>query len=68
MIGHALKTLPRTVFLVGETNQRSRRAMEKIGGVLLNRQQVFNWEGADIIHVIYAVDRDGFATGPLATG
>ena len=34
MIDHALRFVDTVVFWVGETNQRSRRAMEKIGGVL----------------------------------
>src|SRR5262249_22884838 len=33
MVGHALKHVTRVVFLVGLTNMRSQRAMEKIGGV-----------------------------------
>src|SRR5690242_3062252 len=33
MVGHALRFVRRVVFLVGVTNVRSQRAMEKIGGV-----------------------------------
>jgi RimJ/RimL family protein N-acetyltransferase len=33
MVGHALQFVTRVVFLVGLTNTRSQRAMEKIGGV-----------------------------------
>jgi RimJ/RimL family protein N-acetyltransferase len=33
MVGHALARVKRVVFLVGLTNARSQRAMEKIGGV-----------------------------------
>lgn len=33
MVGHALAFVKRVVFLVGITNTRSQRAMEKIGGV-----------------------------------
>jgi RimJ/RimL family protein N-acetyltransferase len=33
MVGHALNFVTRVVFLVGLTNARSQRAMEKIGGV-----------------------------------
>ena len=35
------------IFLVGETNLRSRRAMEKIGGVLTDRRQ--DWPMADTV-------------------
>jgi RimJ/RimL family protein N-acetyltransferase len=33
LVGHALRFVTRVVFLVGLTNARSQRAMEKIGGV-----------------------------------
>jgi len=33
MLGHAFRFVTRVVFLVGATNVRSQRAMEKIGGV-----------------------------------
>jgi RimJ/RimL family protein N-acetyltransferase len=33
MVGHALTFVTRVVFLVGLTNTRSQRAMEKVGGV-----------------------------------
>ena len=33
MVGHALRFVTRVLFLVGLTNTRSQRAMEKVGGV-----------------------------------
>jgi N-acetyltransferase len=53
------------IFLVGETNLRSRRAMEKIGGVLTDRRQ--DWPMADTVvsHVIYRITRADFESGPL---
>ena len=66
MIAHALKSFDRTVFLVGDTNVRSRRAMEKIGGRLTERTQDTELAGRTIRHVIYVVDHDDFAAGPLA--
>jgi RimJ/RimL family protein N-acetyltransferase len=33
LVGHALQFVRRVVFLVGPTNLRSQKAMEKIGGV-----------------------------------
>jgi RimJ/RimL family protein N-acetyltransferase len=66
MIGHALTHFDRVIFLIGETNLRSRRALEKIGGTLTDR--VFDTEmaGATVRHVIYSIDRPGFRAGPLA--
>ncbi|OYU99127.1 MAG: GNAT family N-acetyltransferase [Verrucomicrobiales bacterium VVV1] len=66
MIGHALTQCDRAVFLVGESNIRSRRAMEKIGGVLTDREQVTMLAGQPIRHVLYAIDAAAFAAGPLA--
>lgn len=66
MVGHALPHFDRVIFLIGETNLRSRRALEKIGGTLTDR--VFDTElaGGTVRHVIYSIDRAGFADGPLA--
>ncbi len=55
------------IFLVGETNLRSCRAMEKIGGVLTDRRQAWDMAGVNIDHLIYAITRDKFATGPLSS-
>jgi RimJ/RimL family protein N-acetyltransferase len=61
MLAHALKSYPRVIFIVGDTNYRSRRAMEKIGGILTIRT-----DNLPAPHVTYAIDRAGFAAGPLA--
>ena len=66
MIGYALIQFDRVIFLVGETNLRSRRAMEKIGGHLTNREHFAENAGTMVRHVIYAIDRASFASGPLA--
>jgi len=66
MIGHALTQFDRVIFLVGETNLRSRRAMEKIGGHLTNREHFAENAGTMVRHVIYTIDRASFASGPLA--
>jgi N-acetyltransferase len=54
------------VFLVAETNLRSRAAMTRIGGRLTDR--CFSWDmaGVDVNHLIYAITREDFAAGPLA--
>lgn len=56
LIEHAFKSVETVIFWVGETNMRSRRAMEKIGGVL--RPDVHHREIAgDAPHVIYEIRR-----------
>jgi N-acetyltransferase len=66
MVGHALTHFDRVMFMIGETNIRSRRAMEKIGGMLTDRNHTTDMAGVAVRHVIYTIDRAGFATGPLA--
>jgi RimJ/RimL family protein N-acetyltransferase len=52
MLDHAFLFVDTVVFWVGETNSRSRRAMEKIGGVLREGVQVRDISGADP-YVVY---------------
>ncbi len=63
MIGHALGFVDRVIFVVGEGNLRSRRAMEKIGGALTGR--IIESTGSPGRHVVYAIDRANFHAGPL---
>jgi RimJ/RimL family protein N-acetyltransferase len=66
MLAHALHFVKRVEFQVGDTNWRSRRAMEKIGGILTDRTTTVRLAGIDLHHVIYEITREGFAAGPLA--
>lgn len=65
MIAHALAAFDRVIFLIGEQNIRSRRALEKIGGTLTPRLVDAPIEGRPVRHVVYAIDRLAFANGPL---
>lgn len=67
MLPHALASVDRAVFRVGDSNWRSRRAMEKIGGRLTDRIDVTQLPNGPARHVIYEIDRAAFACGPLAT-
>lgn len=67
MLAHALASVERCVFRVGAENHRSRAAMVKIGGRLLDRVQIVDYpDGRQVSHVFYEIDRAGFAAGPLA--
>lgn len=66
MIGYAFERgFQAVIFLVGDENIRSRRALEKIGAVLTDRRQ--EWPMADRIinHLIYRVADADFSSGPL---
>lgn len=66
MLAHALAAVERVVFRVGAGNLRSRRAMEKIGGRLLDlTEDVAFPDGRSVTHVFYEIDRASFAAGPL---
>jgi RimJ/RimL family protein N-acetyltransferase len=64
MLTHAFQYVQRVIFMVGENNLRSRRAMEKVGAQLTDRI-VGNETRSPGRHVVYAIDREAFATGPL---
>lgn len=67
MLAHLLASVDQAVFRVGAGNLRSRRAMEKIGGRLLDlTEDVAYPDGRLVAHVFYAIDRASFAAGPLS--
>lgn len=61
MLEHAFKTVACVIFVIGPNNQRSRRAVEKIGGAYVSTAQVRGRES-----VVYELTRSAFATGPLS--
>jgi len=61
MLTHAFGFVRRVEFRIGEDNIRSRMAMERIGGQLLQRTQMTELAGGRmILHVIYEITREGF--------
>ena len=67
MLAHALAEYPRVLFRIGETNIRSRKAIEAIGGRLTDLVEDGEYKGAPVRHVVYEIDRASFASGPLST-
>jgi RimJ/RimL family protein N-acetyltransferase len=57
MLDHAFTGVSRAMFMIGETNIRSRRAVEKIGGKLTDRRHHAEMAGKPVTHVIYTIDR-----------
>jgi RimJ/RimL family protein N-acetyltransferase len=55
MLNHAFRFVENVVFLVGTTNIRSRKAMEKIGGVLTGRRVDKTLHGRIIEHIVYRI-------------
>jgi RimJ/RimL family protein N-acetyltransferase len=59
MLDHAFGSVERAIFVIGETNVRSRRAIERVGGRLTDRTYVAEMAGVPQAHVIYAIDKPG---------
>ncbi|MCL4674072.1 MAG: GNAT family N-acetyltransferase [Sphingomonadaceae bacterium] len=66
MLAHALAHVPRVLFRIGEHNIRSRKAIEAVGGVLTDMVDERHDNGQPLRHVVYQIDRAGFASGPLS--
>jgi RimJ/RimL family protein N-acetyltransferase len=66
MLAHCFRFVERVDFRVAETNLRSRRAMEKIGGRLSDRTSMVDTASGPVRHVVYEITRDSFSKGPLA--
>ncbi len=66
MLTHAFQYVDSVVFRIGETNWRSRKAMEKIGGRLTDVKDITHLGGSNVVHVVYEITAKCFAEGPLA--
>ena len=66
MLEHAFRFVDRVRFRVGADNLISRKAMTKIGGRLTGETWVEDRVGRPIEHVMFEIDRESFAAGPLA--
>ncbi len=67
MLEHAFQSVGRVDFRVGETNYRSRQALENIGAVRTRRTDLQLYQGKRLIHIVYEITRESFASGPLST-
>ncbi len=68
MLEHAFARVARVDFRVGETNYRSRIALENIGAERSERTELTRYDGKRVLHVVYEITRDGFESGPLVDG
>jgi len=57
MLDHAFKFVESVVFIVGVTNIRSQKAMEKIGGVRVERREMTNSQGTTVERVVYQIKK-----------
>jgi RimJ/RimL family protein N-acetyltransferase len=59
MLGHAFDFVDRVIFLVGTDNVRSKKAMQKIGGVLTDRRVERTLNGKPFEFVIFEIRKTG---------
>jgi len=55
MLAHAFESVERVDFRVGETNYRSRIALENIGAELTDRTDLVRYDGKRLLHKIYTM-------------
>ncbi len=60
LMAHAFKFVDTVYFRVGETNVRSRRAMEKLGARLISKNEVIMIENRPVAHVFYEISKAEF--------
>jgi RimJ/RimL family protein N-acetyltransferase len=61
MLDHAFKFVERVVFVIGVTNFRSQKALEKIGGVRVGRRDKADAQGNVVENFVYEIRRTGGA-------
>jgi RimJ/RimL family protein N-acetyltransferase len=60
MLDHAFQLVDSVIFVIGSTNLRSQRAVEKIGGVRIGRRET-NLQGTIVENVVYQIKKSTFA-------
>jgi len=68
MLEHAFRFADRVVLIVGESNLRSQRAVQKIGGTFLKRESRPGSDGIMRQNVVYVVTREQFFRAEAAVG
>ena len=59
MLDHAFKFVDRVVFVIGVTNFRSQKALEKIGGVRVGQRDKPDAQGNIVENFVYEIKRPG---------
>jgi N-acetyltransferase len=60
MVEHALRFVERVIFVVNEKNYRSQKAVEKIGGTLIGREERPAPDGSVRRNVVFAITREAW--------
>ena len=68
MLEHAFRFVRRVVFVVGENNLRSQKALQKIGARFLNKVERPSRDGRLLPNVVFAISRDAADQSALPHG
>ena len=60
MLAHAFGSVELVEFRVGDTNYRSRNALEAIGAMRSDRYELQKYQGKRVVHLVYEITRDRF--------
>jgi N-acetyltransferase len=63
MLDHAFQLVDRVVFVVGEHNLRSQKALQKIGAKFLKRKSVPARDGTMVSNVVFVITRESYLAG-----
>ena len=63
MLDHAFRFVDRVVFVVGETNLRSQKALEKIGAGFLKKKHLPTRDGSLAANLVFVITRESYLTG-----
>jgi RimJ/RimL family protein N-acetyltransferase len=66
MLDHAFRFVERVIFHIGVDNRRSRKALEKIGGVLIGEEAVAYYGEPSKPNAVYKIDKADWAQRPRA--
>jgi RimJ/RimL family protein N-acetyltransferase len=58
MLDHAFRFVDRVVFVVGENNLRSQKALQKVGATLFRHSESRNADGTTRRNLVFAITRD----------
>jgi RimJ/RimL family protein N-acetyltransferase len=61
MLDHAFRHVDRVIFHVGAANVRSRKAMEKLGGILIGEMAMSYYGEPSLLNVVYKIDAADWA-------
>ena len=62
MLGHAFRFVDRVLFVVGENNIRSQKALEKIGAKFLKKAELPEPDGSLAANVVFVITRKDFTS------